>query len=364
MQHVLECTKCAARMNDYSLPRCSRCNSILEVKYDYSGIRLPKGFRGARITREKYLPFLPIDSFKVNLKEGATPLIRKKVAGFADGIFFKLETKNPTRSFKDRGSAVEISRALELGFNMVSGGSTGNMGLSIAKYSKIAGINSTIFISRDAQRKKIDMIRRNGAHEIRVRGDFNTAVREALMFARKKNVFACGDYHYRKEGQKSLIFEIIEQMKYNVPDFVFIPIGNATLLAGVYKGLVEFRRFGLIKRFPRLVAVQSEKCNPLVKAYNSGDAVRYVRPRTIADAIAVGYPTFGFEGIEALRKTGGLAVSVSEEEILDAVVQLKKLGIGSEPGGAAGFAGLCKLNGENVKIFSKKRIVVAVTGSN
>jgi threonine synthase len=352
------------RSKDYSLARCSRCNSILEVVYDYSKVRLPKGFKTAKITHDKYLPFLPIDSFRVKLKEGATPMVKKRLAGIDEPVFFKLETKNPTHSFKDRGSAVEISRAVELGFRKVSSGSTGNMGISIAKYAKMAGIKATIFISRDAQKKKIKLIMKNGAHEVRIHGDFNTAVCEAGIFAKRNGAFACGDYHYRKEGQKSTIFEIIEQMKYNVPDFVFIPIGNATLLAGIYKGLVEFRRFGLIKKFPRLIAVQSERCDPLVKAYNSGKPVRYVVPRTVADAIAVGYPTFGFEGVKALHATHGLAVAVSEDEIIGAVARLKTLGIGAETGGAAGFAGYAKLYTQDRKFLKGKRSVVIVSGNN
>ncbi len=364
MDHVLECTACGRRMSDYSLPRCNRCNSILEVKYDYSKIKLPKNFTSMKIRHEKYLPFLPIESFKVKLSDGATPMVRKRPSGTKETLFFKLETKNPTKSFKDRGSAVEVSRALEMGFGKVTCGSTGNMGISVAKYSSMVGIKATIFISKDADKKKIDLIKSNGAHEVKIKGDFNAAVAEAEYISSRMNALACGDYHYRKEGQKSMIFEIIEQMKYDVPDFVFVPIGNATLLAGIYKGLIEFRRFGLISKFPRIVAVQSEMCAPFVNAYNTGKPIKYVIPKTVADAIAVGYPTFGFEGIIALKKTMGIAVVVSDKEIIDAVKKLRRTGIGCEPGGAAAFAGYAKLYSKNAALLKGKKSVVIVSGNN
>ncbi len=144
---------------------------------------------------------------------------------------------------------------------------------------------------------------------------------------------------------------------------MFVPVGNATLLAGIYKGLREFRRFGLIHRFPRLVAVQSERCNPFTRAYGSGRPIRYVKPKTIADAIAVGYPTFGFEGLKALKATKGLSMEVSEQEIENAVLQLRRLGIGSETGGASSFAGYLKLCRTDAGLEGK-RVVVIVSGNN
>ncbi|MDE1768357.1 MAG: pyridoxal-phosphate dependent enzyme [Candidatus Micrarchaeota archaeon] len=359
----MKCTKCGFQTVDFSSFRCSRCQSILEVKYDYAKMRVPKALWGQRISHEKYLPFYPIDSFKVKLNEGGTHLSRRHEEGLGQ-VYLKMETQNPTHSFKDRGSSVEISRALELGFDHVCVASTGNMGLSIATYAKVAGIKATVFISKKANKKKIALIRQSHTRIVRVNGDFNKALASAEAFARKAGAFVCGDYHYRKEGQKSVIFEIVEQMKGHVPDFVFAPVGNSTLLAAMYKGLEEFRRFSVVNRIPRLVAVQSEKCNPLVKAFKTGKPVKYMVSKTYADAIAVGYPTFGFEGIKALKKTSGLGVSVSENEIKDAVTRLESEGVLAEPGGATGYAGLQKLLRAKSKMLWNKKVVVVITGNN
>ncbi len=364
MDHVLVCTKCGLRAGTYSLPRCTHCGSILEVTYNYKNVHLPRNFKKTVISHEKYLPFLPISSFRVGLKEGGTPLRRKRLGSPSEDIFLKMETLNPTRSFKDRGSAVEISRAVELGFENVVCASTGNMGLSVATYSKAAGITATIFISRDAKEAKIRKIKRTGAEVVKVDGDFNDALEEAELFSKKTGAFTCGDYHYRKEGQKTLAFEIIEQLGYNVPDYLFIPVGNATLFAGVYKGLQEFKKMGLIKKFPKLIAVQSEGCDPLVRACASGKALKYVRPDTIADAIAVGYPTFGFEGINAIARTKGDAISVPDSQLKNAVSTLKRLGVKSELGGAAAFAGYLKLKQEDECSLLGKTAVIVVSGNN
>lgn len=355
------CTGCG-READQAEFRCGSCGHILDVSFDYSSLKLPQRFRSAKVGHRKYLPFFPIERFRIRSGEGGTPLARKQVDGME--ILLKLETANPTHSFKDRGSVVEINKALELGARSVCCASTGNMGLSVAHYARIAGIRCTIFISSGANRHKADLIRRAGAKLVKVSGDFNAALEEAEAYARKTGAFVCGDYHYRKEGQKSVIFEVVEQMRYSVPDFVFAPVGNATLLAAIYKGMTEFRKLSLIKKLPRLVAVQSEACNPLVRAFNSGKNVRYMKPKTIADAIAVGYPTFGFEGIEALRSTHGIGVCVTEQEIMDAVSCLHGIGVRAETGGAAAFAGFVRLRKEKPALLKNRKVVVLVTGDN
>ena len=259
---------------------------------------------------------------------------------------------------------MEINRAIELNAGMLCCASTGNMGISVAHYAGIAGIACTIFLSYDANADKVAKIKKTGAKIVMVNGDFNKALESAEAFARKTGAFVCGDYHYRKEGQKSVIFELMSQLHYHVPDFIFVPVGNATLLSAMYKGLTEFRRFSLIKRFPRLVAVQSEGCDPLVRAYNSNTKVKYVKPHTIADAIAVGFPTFGFEGIRALRSTNGIGLSVTEQEIKNAAIELGSFGIKAEAGGAAGLAGFKKAYSSKKSIFKNKKIIVLVTGNN
>jgi threonine synthase len=338
------------------------------VSYDYGRLRLESNFRREKITHKKYAAFFPVNKRLVSLNEGGTELrrdVRLKGAWEGNGLHLKVETENPTRTFKDRGSSVEISKARELGFGEVCCASTGNMGLSLARYAREEGMKCTIFISKSANKEKIAKIRVQGAAIREIGGDFNDSLNAAESFAAKREVFLCGDYHYRKEGQKSLLFEAIEQMGYKVPDYIIVQVGNSTLLAAIFKGLKEFKYLGLISRIPRLIAVQSSRCDPIVRAYENERGVNYVRPKTRADAIAVGYPTFGFEGLNAVRATEGFAERVKDSEITKAIsLLLKSTGIAAEPGGAAGLAGFLKICREKPKMFKGKEILVIITGNN
>jgi threonine synthase len=365
MEYRLSCTKCGTSQKNQAAFRCSKCRAVLEAEYDYSTLKLERGFRGAGIRNSKYISFLPLDRLTCGLGEGGTQLMRSTISSFDDvNLLLKIETTNPTKTFKDRGSAVEITKAKELGFKDVCCASTGNMGLSVAHYARKAGINATIFISSNANAIKIKRIKNEGAKLAEIKGDFNKALNAAEAFAIKNNVFVCGDYHFRKEGQKTLVFEIIDQMRYSVPDVIFTPVGNATLLAAIHKGLREYKKAGLIKRMPRIAAVQSEKCDPLVRAFNNKKEIKYTRPETEADAIAVGYPTFGFEGIRALKETKGMAIAVSEQEIEDAVRFLERKRIYAELGGGTAFAGFIKTYYGNKHLVKGKKVVVIITGNN
>ena len=356
MEYRIECTKCGAK-NTESAFRCSKCSSILEVVFDY-GTRPKMNPRARGMFR--YSSFLPVAK-PFALGEGGTQL---KTVKSADRKFFiKLETGNPTGTFKDRGSAVEIAKALELGADSVVCASTGNMGLSVAHYARKAGIGCTIFISGGANKNKISKIKKENATVKKVKGDFNAALKLAEAFALRTGAFVCGDYHYRKEGQKTVAFEIMEQLRRHEPDYIFIPVGNATLFSGIYKGITEFKRFGMARRTPKLIAVQSEKCDPLVAAYADKKRITYMRPKTEADAIAVGYPTFGDEALEAIRKTNGSAIAVSENEIKEAVVALEKHNIYAELGGGTGYAGFMKYSMKHKGMKSKIAVVV-ITGNN
>ena len=362
MEYRLSCTKCGSRAQDSAF-RCGKCGSILEVVYKRGKRKLRAVEKGKPLSR--YLDFLPLDALTVGLGEGGTQLKRINSSRFVGvEVFLKLETENPTMTFKDRGSAIELSKAVELNVRQVCCASTGNMGLSVAHYARHAGIKCTIFISKNANPRKIEKIRRQGARIVEVGGDFNEALKEAERFARKTGAFVCGDYHFRKEGQKTVGFEMVEQLKYRAPDYVFMPVGNATLFSGFYKGLTEFKKAGLIKQVPRLIGVQSERCDPLVRAYLKGKDIHYVKPGTEADAIAVGYPTFGFEGISAIKRSRGGAVAVAEKGIEEAVMELERHGVYAELGGGTGFAGLIKYHSTDPKALKGKRVVVVVTGNN
>ncbi len=352
MEYVLVCNACGKMAAPGSF-KCTKCGSVLEVKYKYSKAYRSKGGKGIL----RYSQLLPSGKL-VSLKEGQTPLRRLKMHGAL--VLAKIESGNPTNTFKDRGSAVEISKALEARASRICAASTGNMGLSLAHYARKFGLGCTIFMGKGSNGKKVRKIKNEGAEVRYVNGDFNTALKAAEKQSLKDKSFLCGDYHFRKEGQKTIAFEIAEQCKGKMPEYLFMPVGNGTLFSGVCKGFKEFMRYGLIDKPPRLVAVQSYGCDPVVRAYASGTNVRYVRPRTKADAIAVGYPTFGREVLDSIRFTKGSAVGVSESEISKAMALLARQGVSAELGAATGMAGFLKMSGE----LKGRSVAVVVTGNN
>ncbi len=363
MDYKLVCTKCGQEQGDTRF-RCKKCGAILEVEYKYAKLSPRSVFKKNKKGLARYINLFPIKKL-ATLGEGGTSLRRILPKSIPDvDILLKLEMENPTKTFKDRGSAVEISRALELHAKTVCCASTGNMGLSVAHYAKRFGIRAVIFISKSASKAKIAKIRAQGARIAYVNGDFNSAQKGAEMFAGKGLAFMCGDYHFRKEGQKSVIYEIAEQTKGRMPDYLFVPIGAGTNFAGIYKGLLELKRYKVIRKIPRMVAVQSEMCAPLVNAYRNNKRIEHVTPRTAADAIAVGYPSFGFEVLEAIKGTKGSAVGVSDDALKDAVRMLEEYGVCSELGGGTGFAGFLRMYNEDEKAFKGKKVAIIITGNN
>ena len=173
----------------------------------------------------------------------------------------------------------------------------------------------------------------------------------------KKGIYLTGDYPYRGEGEKSVGFEIIDQLDWNAPDYIVCPIGNGTLIYAVYKGLFEFKKTGLIKKTPKIIGVQAKGCNPIVSAVKkrkkSFNVVK--KPKTVAGAIACGNPVDGLEALDAIYNSKGKAVDVTDKEIISAKKELGKEGIYAEPAGAVAFAGAKKLN-------LKGAVVCVVTG--
>ena len=340
MDYKLQCLQCGTEYNStYASQVCSRCNGLLEVVY-VGKISMPNG--RSFWDFESALPKCTYKHYAV----GGTNIL----ASEDNGLFLKLELRNQTGSFKDLGSVVEVAKAYEYGYKDVVCASTGNMAYSIAYYSKLYGIRSHIFISRNANRDKIyDIKSTNDAVIKEVNGDFNKALDTAALYSRKRGFFLSGDYCYRKEGQKIIAYEIIQNMP--KPDNIIIPVGNATLFSGVYKGLKEMKASGRIKKLPKLIAVEAKGCSPVVDAFNSKSSIKYRVPKTKADAIAVGFPTFGMQALEGLNATKGMAVAVTDNEMKSAKEKLyKEKGIIAELGGVASLAAYEKIkDGINIK---------------
>lgn len=341
MRYDLDCLTCKERYSMY-FPKqlCDKCGGILEVSYlDHKKTRtLRKDFWS-------YEAFLPKGAYK-HYKLGNTTLL----PAAEEDLFLKLETENPTKSFKDRGSVVEIAKALEYGYDEVVCASTGNMAYSIAYYAKLSGLKATIFVSKNASWLKIRNIRETrDAHIIRVKGDFTEAQRRAIKYSKRNEAFLAGDYGYRKEGQKTLLFEIIAELP-GVSN-ILIPVGNATLFSASYKALVELKGLGLLRGLPRLIAVQASLTNPLTVAFRKNEGVKYQKPRTDAGAIAVGYPTYGNQAIDGIRATKGKAVDVTDREMDEERKALfREYGLQVEMAGAASLAAFRKTDVEGVSV--------------
>ncbi len=356
--------KCTQTNKKYSKDKLVyKCDTggSLDIIYDYSKIKKNISWEKLRkrpFSHWRYKEFYPIinDKNLITLDAGGTPLVESKKL---KNIFFKCENINQTGSFKDRGTSLELSKMLEFGKKNVIAASTGNMGASIAAYSAAAGIKATIYVPKNSPKTKIQQIINYGANVVLVNGDYNKAEKRAYEDFRKGKGVLMGDYAYRGEGTKSVGFEIMDELP--SVDYIFCCVGNGNLISGVWKGIKEIKLVGLIKKLPKLVAVQVEGCNPIVEAFNTNSEIKAVNPKTICNAIACGDPLDGDKALIALKESNGLAISVSDKDAISARRELaRKEGIDAEPSGAVPYAGYLKLKN---KIKKNSKIVILVTGN-
>lgn len=344
---ALSCTGCGERYPpDEVRYRCD-CGESLDVEYDYGELSsLTWGtLRSRGFSHLRYREFLPELGARgaVSLGEGGTPLVESRTLGYdlgIPGLFFKLESHNPSGSFKDRGTAVELGVARGFGASEVVAASTGNMGASIAAYCARAGVEARIYVPEDlGEGPKAKQMRGHGAELVEVEGGYNEAERRAWRDWEEEGTYLMGDYPYRGEGEKTVGCEVADQVE---ADAVVLPVGNGTLLHGAWKGFREMELAGLTGEVPRMVGVQSEGANSVVSALRKGrEVVPVERAETVAGAIAVADPLDGEQAAEAIRSSGGSGVEVSDERILEAKRLLaEREGIYAEEAGAAALAGI------------------------
>jgi threonine synthase len=278
----------------------------------------------------KYLPFMPVNNVAnfVSLSEMATPLVKSRYFGEQLGVelFFKVEGKMPTGSFKDRGSAVELSVAKELGAKAVILASTGNMAASCACYAAAAGLPCIVLVPEGVPMAKLAQVVSYGGHVYEVKGSYNDAAELAERIAREQNYYLAGDYAFRVEGQKTAAFELVDQLEFNAPDAVFVPIGCGTNITAYEKGFSEYFQLGLTDKRPRLFGVQAAGSAAVVNSFMRNS--KTVRPLdtvdTLATAISVPNPIDGEKALSAIYNTNGAAYAVSDEEILETQQDLAK----------------------------------------
>ncbi|MBK2125912.1 threonine synthase [Fangia hongkongensis] len=342
-----------------------------EVKMDLEKIKRRINldyFTQAAPCLSKYLPLMPIQEPAnfVSLRESATPLVRSKVIGKALGIdlYFKVEGKNPTGSFKDRGSAVDITLAKEMGAKGIVLASTGNMAASCSCYAAAAKMPCFIIVPEGVSMSKLAQVISFGGKIIQVKGSYNDAADLAYKIAKSKKFFLAGDYAFRVEGQKTAAFEIIDQMLFQVPDEVVVPVGCGTNLTAYRKGFEEYQALGLIEKNPRLVGVQATGADTLERAFSNNE--KEIKPlksaNTSATAIAVPYPIDGDKALDAIYQSGGEAVSVSDTEMLSAQYELStQEGLFVENASAATVAYLFKKHKAG-KLPQGKKVVCVLSG--
>ena len=369
MYHLV-CVSCGATYPaDEIIYNCKKCGHLLAVRYPLDEMAISKKVWEKRpISVWRYKEILPVRIEPVSLQEGGTPLYHLKKLGEEMGLpnlYAKHEGMNPSGSFKDRGMTVGVSMALQLGKTSVACASTGNTSASLAVYAAKAGVPAVVLLpAGKVAVGKVAQALMHGAKVISIRGNFDRALEMVHDLCLTHGLYLLNSMNpYRLEGQKTIGFEAIDQLG-AVPDRIVLPVGNAGNISAVYKGLLELQELDFINRLPMMTGIQAAGSSPVVRAIreNLAEVIPEMHPETVATAIRIGAPVNGEKALVAIRKTGGIAETVTDEEILQMQRDLaRKEGIGVEPASAASVAGIRKLAGSGA-IDRSERIVCVVTG--
>jgi len=370
----LVCRECGKKYPLEPLTACEDCFGPLELDYDYEAIQK---FLSREIVQERppnmwrYKEFLPLsEPPKVGFDVGFTPLIRAKRLGDILGLknlYIKNDAVNhPTLSFKDRVVSVSISKAIEFGFRVVGCASTGNLANAVAAQAASAGLESYILIPEDLETVKIMATAVYRPRLIKVRGNYDAVNRLCSEIADEKGwAFVNVNLRpYYAEGSKTMGYEILEQLNWQVPDNMVIPMAGGSLLNKINKAFNEFEKIGWIKKnTARFFGAQASGCSPISTAFKENyPEIQPVKPKTIAKSLAIGNPADGYYAVETIRRSGGRAEDVSDEEIVEGIQLLAETeGIFTETAGGVTIGVLKKLVKEK-HIHPDEVTVAAITG--
>ncbi|MEM3088659.1 MAG: threonine synthase, partial [Candidatus Bathyarchaeia archaeon] len=369
---TLRCTCCGETYSlDKAFQACPNCKGTIDVIYDYEKIR--ERLNPQKLERRgpgvwKYLELLPIsDELKiVSLGEGGTFL--HKCDRLANelrlkNLFIKDETTNPTGAFIDRGTTVEVSKVKEIGFKSLCCATTGNLGASLAAYSAKAGLNCTVFIPSWVDLGKLYQIIAYGA-DAEPTENYEEAFSKAVQLIGKSHLVTPGNPFFL-EGEKTTGYEICEQFGWKTPDRIIVPMGHGGHISMIWKAIKELFKIGFIAETSvMMTGVQAKGCAPIVEAYEGNE--KTIKPvdktQTFARDLGVKNPLLGYFALQAIRESKGIAISVSDKEIIDATRLLAKTeGIFAEPAATSTVAALRKLL-DNGEIDRSERIVCVITG--
>jgi threonine synthase len=371
-----ECINCGTK---YAINEvvyfCRKCGDLLEVKFDFKELseKLERSnWRDIPLSVWRYKDFMPIEDVSkiVSLNEGGTGLHSCHKLGKQLGLlqlYVKNEGENPTGSFKDRGMTVGVSKANELGAKNVICASTGNTSAALAAYAAKAGMRCTVLIpSGKIAYGKLSQAMIYGAKVLQIRGNFDESLYMVLKISEKHtSIYLLNSINpFRVEGQKSLGFEICDQLDGEAPNRIVVPVGNAGNISAIWKGFTEYKQLGFIKKLPKMTGIQAAGSAPIAQMIKTGsnEMVPVKAPETLATAIRIGAPVSWKKAVNAIRNSGGTAETVTDDEILEAQKLLARVeGIFVEPASASSIAGLIKLVKSGV-IGKNERVVCVTTG--
>ena len=376
MSSMLRCIDCGQGYEPGPRLRCE-CGELLEVVHDFPPV--DRGLFDRRggaspgpyysgVWRFKELVYPGLDEGHViSRPEGNTGLYsHRRLSEYAglDGLTLKHEGENPTGSFKDRGMTVGVSEAIRIGATTVACASTGNTSASLASYAATAGLGCVVFIPDGMiAYGKLAQALSYGARVLQIRGDFDDAMRIVQEASVELGLYLLNSLNpWRIEGQKSIVFELIQQRGWKPPDWIVVPAGNLGNTSAFGKALTEMEALGLIDGKPRIASIQAEGANPFYRLWRGGGALETVKPETLASAIKIGNPVSWRKALRAIEATDGVVEQVLDQEILDAKAVVDMSGIGCEPASAASVAGAKKL-AEAGTISPDEDVVCILTGN-
>ena len=373
----LECTLTGERFDAAFPHRTNPANGKpLFARYDLERAKetlTKESLNGRPKNMWRYREVMPVidDDNIITLGEGGTPLMAAKNLGDATGlphIYIKDEGVNPTGSFKARGLGAAVSKAKELGQTRLTMPSAGNAAGAMSAYAAVAGMEAHVFMPKDAPIANKIECEAYGAKLTLVDGFITDAGQMSQRAAEELGLFDVSTLRepYRAEGKKTMGYEIVEQLGFEVPDVIIYPTGGGTGIVGIWKAMDEMEQLGWIgAERPRMVCVQAEGCAPLVAAYHQGEefADPFPDPRTLAAGMRVPAAVGDFLVIRAVRESGGTAVTVSDDEMVQGMWEMARTeGVFAAPEGGATLAAMHKLQATG-EISPQDRIILLVTGN-
>ena len=369
----LQCRECKKEYESTFKYICDECFGPLDVKYDFPTVTKDT-FSNREHTYWRYFELLPIEdkSNIVSIGAGMTPLSKAEKLGEKLGLknlYIKNDSVNPTFSFKDRPAGVAVSKAKEFGLSAVGCASTGNLASATAAHAAKGGFACHVFAPSDIEMAKITQALSYGANYIAVDGTYDDANRIAAQIGDSKGIgiVNINMRSYYVEGSKTLAFEVAEQLDWQVPDQLIVPVGSGAMLNAICKGFEELQQVSLLNDVSNMhmIAAQPHGCAPIVDAFkkNSKEVIPVEYPDTVAKSLAIGDPGDGRYVLKRLKQYNGFAEECNNQEILDAIILLARTeGIFTEPAGGVSLAVLQKMI-EQGKIDKNDKVVCYVTGN-